>query len=981
MSDTRHYLTDADVELLQEMIRLHQNKRHNPALRPFDEEPNLQPPEVYVALAPMGGIPALTGAGTDIDATATICEIYKLSAVSGPGTDPGFPLVDAGFTQPVYNLFNAVPANSWVLVEKDKYGTWWVSTSAGGGSSSTTPAQPFQSVQFNNADTFGGSGTFLYDTRSSTLLLSDDYSGIEELGRIPTFLYNQRLVISAGQQNSTTGLQEGVLVECCATSGGGLQGLLVSSGTVPNTNNYKVSLCNSGSTGDGENCAYFLIIGGMSGGQQIEIGTLTYDAINAIGGYINGVSGFANGTFIGASGSFIGSDSILVTVRGGIIVGFGGSPPPPPPPPAAPTVTNVAPRSGSTLGGDIITITGTNFLGSATLDFGSSSATFFIISSTQISATTPAESTGNVHVTVTNPSGTSSTTSADTFAFAVPLPVVASVSPNFGSVLGGDSITVTGVRFTGATVVDFGSSTAAFTVGSDTVLTAITPAEALGTIDIIVTTPGGTSAIVPADQFTFGGIPSVTNVIPRTGSTVGGDSINITGTGFVGVGSVSFGSSSAAFAVNSPTSITALTPAESAGTVDVRVANGFGVSPIFGTDTFTFMLPGAPTVTSILPRSGTTAGGDTVTISGSSLGGASVVQFGATTAASYVVNSTSLITAVTPAHTAGVVDVTVTTPSGTSATSGADQFSFEAAPTVTSLAVRTGSVLGGTANIITGTGFEDGFGNPVVSSVLFGSNAASLFLATSATSINIYSPAGTAGVVDVTVTTTAGTSATSGADTYTYTSPPPPPGGSTTITTSGTFTPMVTGSYTISCYGMGQGGGGTITGTGGDGGDYANTVLSLSPSNTITCSIGVVTGSVGTGNSSGPGNPGADTWASTTGSSPSNSSVGALAPGGASGTTAVGTTNHVGGSGGTDSGLAGGGGGGGATTAGVGNNGTNASGATAGVGGNGITGKGGDGGSGAGGSNGTGIGNGGGAADGGPGSGGNATAGAVVIQW
>ncbi len=86
--------------------------------------------------------------------------------------------------------------------------------------------------------------------------------------------------------------------------------------------------------------------------------------------------------------------------------------------------------------------------------------------------------------------------------------------------------------------------------------------------------------------------------------------------------------------------------------------------------------PPAPSVTSIFPTSGPTSGGTTVTITGTDLSGAGYVFFGSTTATSFTVNSSTSITAVSPAGSAGTVNVTVTTPGGTSATNSADQFTY-----------------------------------------------------------------------------------------------------------------------------------------------------------------------------------------------------------------------------------------------------------------------------------------------------------------
>lgn len=82
-----------------------------------------------------------------------------------------------------------------------------------------------------------------------------------------------------------------------------------------------------------------------------------------------------------------------------------------------------------------------------------------------------------------------------------------------------------------------------------------------------------------------------------------------------------------------------------------------------------------PTVSSLTPTNGLDSGGTFVTIHGSNFTNATAVRFGATLASFFVINSTT-ITATAPAHSVGVVDVTVTTPAGTSATSSADQFTY-----------------------------------------------------------------------------------------------------------------------------------------------------------------------------------------------------------------------------------------------------------------------------------------------------------------
>jgi hypothetical protein len=226
--------------------------------------------------------------------------------------------------------------------------------------------------------------------------------------------------------------------------------------------------------------------------------------------------------------------------------------------------------------------------------------------------------------------------------------------------------------------VRFGAATAAsFTVNSATSITAVSTPQAAGTVDVTVTTPGGTSAISAADQFTYAAPPTVTGVNPNAGPTGGGTSVTITGTNFSGATVVKFAAFTAAsFTVNSATSITAVSPSHEAGTVDVTVTAPGGTSAISAADQFTYVA--APTVTGVIPNRGPTGGGTSVTISGTSFTGATAVQFGGVAATSFTVNSTTSIAAVSPAQAPGTVDLTVTAPGGTSAISAADQFTYSA---------------------------------------------------------------------------------------------------------------------------------------------------------------------------------------------------------------------------------------------------------------------------------------------------------------
>ncbi len=112
--------------------------------------------------------------------------------------------------------------------------------------------------------------------------------------------------------------------------------------------------------------------------------------------------------------------------------------------------------------------------------------------------------------------------------------------------------------------------------------------------------------------------------------------------------------------------------------------------------------PPAPTVTGVSPSSGPAAGATSVTITGTNLTGATAVKFGTTASGSFTFNSATQITATSPAGS-GKVDVTVTTPGGTSATSSAAQYTYVPAPAVTGVSPSSGPAAGGTSVTITGT--------------------------------------------------------------------------------------------------------------------------------------------------------------------------------------------------------------------------------------------------------------------------------------
>ncbi|MFN0078128.1 MAG: IPT/TIG domain-containing protein [Prosthecobacter sp.] len=124
---------------------------------------------------------------------------------------------------------------------------------------------------------------------------------------------------------------------------------------------------------------------------------------------------------------------------------------------------------------------------------------------------------------------------------------------------------------------------------------------------------------------------------------------------------------------------------------------------------FSGLVTPAVTVTGINPTRGSTLGGSSVTISGTGFTGTTVVTFGGTAASSFTVESDTEITATTPAHAAGTVNVEVAAPAGTNANT---LYTYVIPPTVTPNTIHLASTA--TRLVISGANFSPTPGNNTV---------------------------------------------------------------------------------------------------------------------------------------------------------------------------------------------------------------------------------------------------------------------------
>ena len=324
-----------------------------------------------------------------------------------------------------------------------------------------------------------------------------------------------------------------------------------------------------------------------------------------------------------------------------------------------PTLTALVPVKGAP--GASVKLTGSHFTGTTGVLFGRTQAAAFTVNSdTQITATVPWDgATGPI--TVTGPAGT--ITSAGVFSVAPSLlGNPASYAQRFGTTLpelapasgaAYTTVRLLGLNFTGATGVTFGGVAAAFTVNSNTQITASVPWGAVSG-PVVVTTPGGTAT--SQNPFTVTSASPQLTMTPT--SATAGSVVTLAGAGFLTAKAVTFNKLPAAtFTVLSDTSLTAQVPSGlSSGPVTVVTAGG----PV-STSVFFNALP--PVIT--LPPSGTS--GAAMTVTGSGFLDASGVTFNGVALPAFTATDNSHLVFTVPfLPVSGTFPVSVTSPEGAS---------------------------------------------------------------------------------------------------------------------------------------------------------------------------------------------------------------------------------------------------------------------------------------------------------------------------
>jgi len=417
--------------------------------------------------------------------------------------------------------------------------------------------------------------------------------------------------------------------------------------------------------------------------------------------------------------------------------------------PAILSITQVTPGRGQSIGLEQVEVIGTGFRNGQQVYFGESLAQdIFVLNAQRLVLLTPPRPPGLVNVRVADPDSGEIATLEKGFLYFNPIGVTA-VTPNRGTILGGERVTINGNGFRPESVVFFdGHAALNVDVVSDDTITALTPARRLaGPVTVHIANDLGFGSL--ADGYNYVSAPTIELVVPPVGPIAGGTTIELRGSGFeapltVRIGEVQLSE----MEILSSTRIRGVTAGvTSEGARDVVVTTREGTGALPGGFTYLANLdPNAPlALLGVTPGTGRPSGREQVTLVARGLGAmaGTSASFGGRAATVRAVDPTQFLVVIDTPSGSGTVDVSLTSDGQTSTLSRA--FRYVQGVSIDSVTPASGPVAGGNAITVRGSGFAVGL------DLRIGALSASSIRIVDGTTIEAVVPPGAAGLVDVVV--------------------------------------------------------------------------------------------------------------------------------------------------------------------------------------------------------------------------------------
>eukprot|EP00698_Gefionella_okellyi_P023731 TRINITY_DN8189_c0_g1_i1.p1 TRINITY_DN8189_c0_g1~~TRINITY_DN8189_c0_g1_i1.p1 ORF type:complete len:2451 (-),score=514.06 TRINITY_DN8189_c0_g1_i1:1163-8401(-) len=417
-----------------------------------------------------------------------------------------------------------------------------------------------------------------------------------------------------------------------------------------------------------------------------------------------------------------------------------------------PVIASVNPSSGISSAARSITILG------ASLNPGSdvtsvmicdASATITAQTATSVTVTAPTCAAGNTVIQVN-----STTYGSGVFTWNYVSASITSITPNNGPAGGGQVVTIFGANmmfddFISATIC---GNALSVTSQNRSVIIGTTSASSSGLCSVAVT-GAAWGTVSTASLYTYNTVPVITSTTPTVTPATLQRPVTIIGTTLnngVDVTAVSVCGVSAVVLGQTPTNVTILVPARSAGACTITISSYYyGVS----TTSITYVAPAI--LTSVVPAAGPAIGGNTLTITATNVGSGSDITSVTFCGRDAPITGQSANTVTVTASTTGVTPGTSCTLQTESYSRGImtvpNAYLFHLQGTVTSTTPVSGPVAGGFRVTIVAADFTTGSD---LLSVKFGTTSASSIVGYTTTAIIVVAPAKPASTVTITVQST-----------------------------------------------------------------------------------------------------------------------------------------------------------------------------------------------------------------------------------